>query len=46
MDDLREYLINYNYYYTDTVDKCRVERDCQSIVACVQKATIDEPLLG
>jgi GTPase SAR1 family protein len=46
IDDLREYPINYNHYYTDTVDKCRVERDCQSIVACVQKATIDEPLPG
>jgi GTPase SAR1 family protein len=46
MEDLREHPINYNHYYTDTVDKCRVERECQSIVACVQKAAIDEPLPG
>jgi GTPase SAR1 family protein len=44
MDDLREYPINYNHYYTDTVDKCRVERDYKSIVACVQKAVTKVPL--
>jgi hypothetical protein len=33
-------------YYTNTVDKCRIKRDCQSIVPCVGNATVDVPLLG
>jgi hypothetical protein len=46
MDDLREHPINYNHHYTDTVNKCRVKRDSQSIIACVQVAAINEPVLG
>ena len=44
LDDLREYPINYNHYYTDTVDKCQAERELQSLAACIEKATTHDLL--
>jgi hypothetical protein len=46
LDDLRGHPINYNHYYTETVEKCRVRRECESLLACVQNATTKTPLPG
>lgn len=39
VEDLKEHPINYNHYYTDTVEKCRMDRESRSLAACVQNAT-------
>jgi hypothetical protein len=39
LDDLRAYPINYNHYYTETIEKCRMSREFQSLAACVENAT-------
>lgn len=46
LDDLRDHPTNYNHYYTDTVENCRMRRDCKSLAACVADATTHTPLPG
>jgi GTPase SAR1 family protein len=46
LDDRRAYPINYNHYYTETVEKCRMGREFKSLAACVENATTHEQLPG
>lgn len=39
VNDLKEHPINYNHYYTDTIEKCRMSRESQSLAKCVEDAT-------
>lgn len=39
--DLHGFPMNYNHYYTDTVEKCRMQRDRQTLADCVENATTD-----
>jgi GTPase SAR1 family protein len=36
--DLKEHPINYNHYYTDTVEKCRTNREREIFAACIESA--------
>ncbi|KAF9733693.1 dynamin family protein [Paraphaeosphaeria minitans] len=44
--DLREHPIKFNHYYTETIEKCRMKRESQSLATCVENATIHTPLLS
>jgi GTPase SAR1 family protein len=44
--DLKEHPINYNHYYTETIERCRMRRESQSLATCVENATIHTPLPG
>ena len=46
LSDLREHPINYNYYYTETVDNCRGDRDFRSFAACIEASTTYNLLPG
>ncbi|KAH9877555.1 hypothetical protein IAQ61_002922 [Plenodomus lingam] len=46
LDDLREHPINYNHYYTDTIERCRMSRESQSLATCLENATTHTRLPG
>ena len=39
IEDTRSYPINYNHYYTDTINKRRQERNKKSLASCIRGAT-------
>ncbi|KAH9882661.1 hypothetical protein J1614_000897 [Plenodomus biglobosus] len=39
LDDLKEHPINHNHYYTDTIERCRMSRESQSLAMCLENAT-------
>ena len=42
MEDNRSYPINYNHYYTETINERRQERQKVSLAQCIKDATIPE----
>ena len=46
MDDVKSYPINYNHYYTDTINRRRQERQKRSLSECIDDATSHERLDG
>lgn len=38
MEDIKSYPINYNHYYTDTINKKRQARNKEALAKCVEKA--------
>ena len=46
MEDIRNYPINYNHYYTDTVNKHRQRRQKATLAKCVENATKHAHLEG
>ena len=45
-EDTRNYPINYNHYYTDTINKRRQERQKKSLAECINDATSHDHLDG
>jgi len=39
LEDLKKYPINYNHYYTETVEKRCMDREFNSLAVCVENAT-------
>jgi GTPase SAR1 family protein len=46
MADLTEHPINYNNNYIETMEKCRIDRERETLIKCVQSATVEESLSG
>lgn len=46
MEDIKNYPINYNHYYTDTIKKRRTERQKETLSECLQQSTTATPLPG
>jgi GTPase SAR1 family protein len=46
MEDISGYPINYNHYYTDTIQKVRESRRNKSLSGCLEKATTHTHLPG
>lgn len=42
IEDIRNYPINYNHYYTDTIRKQRQERESKALAKCVKDSTKTE----
>lgn len=45
-EDTKCYPINYNHYYTDTVNKRRLQRQSESLAQCIEEATSHAPVPG
>lgn len=46
MEDIKGYPINYNHYYTETINKRRQERQKASLAQCIEDATTRQKLDG
>ena len=46
MEDFKGYPINYNHYYTETINKRRQERQKASLAKCIEDATTRQKLDG
>ena len=46
IEDTKDYPINYNHYYTETIYKRRQERNKNAVASCIENATTLERLEG